>query len=50
MRRVGSVGEPRIGAVRFDAQECHINEHVKHQLVNRSFDAAQEKAMTRTVI
>jgi hypothetical protein len=40
-RKVGTVGDPRIDPVRFDAQEIRVNERVKHRLAKRSFDAAQ---------
>jgi hypothetical protein len=38
---VGTVREPRIGSVRFDAKELHVNERVKHPLAQRPLDTTE---------
>lgn len=38
---VGTVSDPRVGSVRFDAQELHVNERVERPLTQRPLDAAE---------
>jgi hypothetical protein len=38
---IGTVGDPRVSSVRFETQEIHVNERVKHHFARRPFDAAQ---------